>query len=130
MMKTHTYIRMGSDYKPIYCPRNDYDGSVTGHIVFEVEAWFDEHPEERKKLGWIKLIHADREEVEYNKQTQCLVLSAVPVDEYTIRQVYRVLDKSEEMMLLEDMMSALGYGGGSPLSALLNSAGIVEVYEE
>ena len=34
-----------------HCPVNDYDGSVTGHIVFGVAAWFDENPEERKRLG-------------------------------------------------------------------------------
>ena len=113
MKRTHSYIKMGEDYKTKYCPRNDVDGSVTGHIVFEVEAWFDEHPEERKKLGWIKLIHADRDEVEYNRQTQYLARTIVQVDEYTVREVFRVLDKSEEMLLLEDMMSSLGYGGGS-----------------
>ena len=26
------------------CPMNDHDGSVTGHIVFGVAAWFDENP--------------------------------------------------------------------------------------
>ena len=111
--RTHSYIKLQDDMSVKYCPRNDYDGSVTGHIVFEVSTWFDEHPEERKALGWVKLIYADRDEVEYDRQTQYLVLGLEQVDDYTVQQVYYPLDKSEEMMLLEDMMEALGYGGGS-----------------
>ena len=56
--RTHSYIKLNEDMSVKYCPRNDVDGSVTGHIVYEVAAWFDENPEERKKLGWIKIRHS------------------------------------------------------------------------
>ena len=86
-----------------YAPNNDYDGSVTGHIVFGVPAWFDENPEERKRLGWIKHIQHDTKDIEYNKRTQYLVQSVKQIDEYTVEDEYHVMDKSEEMMRLEEL---------------------------
>lgn len=121
--RTHSYIKLKDDMSVEYCPRNDVDGSVTGHIVYEVAAWFDENPEERKKLGWIKMIYADRDEVEYDNQTQYLVRATEQVDEWTIREVFYPLDKSEEMMLLEDMLESLGYSNGE---SLLHWAGFEE----
>ena len=86
-----------------YAPVNDFDGSVTGHIVFGVPTWFDENPEERKRLGWIKHIQHDPKDIEYNKRTQYLVQSVRQVDEYTVEDEYHVMDKSEEMMRLEEL---------------------------
>lgn len=86
-----------------YAPFNDYDGSVTGHIVFGVQAWFDENPEERKRLGWIKHIRHETKDIEYNRRTQYLVPSIKQVDEYTVEDEYHVMDKSEEMMRLEEL---------------------------
>ena len=43
-----TYERMKADLSVEECPRNDYDGSVTGQVgkaVFNVPAWLDEHPD-------------------------------------------------------------------------------------
>ncbi len=91
-----------------YCPMNDLDGSVTGHIVLNVRAWFDEHPEERKALGWIKHIHPDLSGVEYNKQSQYIITTPRVIDDYTVEDVYRVMDKSEEMMLFEEMAITMG----------------------
>ena len=45
------------------------------------------------------------------------------MDEWTIREVFYPLDKSEEMMLLEDMLESLGYNGGE---SLLHWAGLEE----
>ena len=84
-------------------PVNDYDGSVTGHIVFGVTAWFDENPEERKRLGWVKHILHETKDIEYNKRTQYLVQSIKQIDEYTVEDEYHVMDKSEEMMRLEEL---------------------------
>lgn len=86
-----------------YAPTNDFDGSVTGHIVFGVQAWFDENPEERKRLGWIKHIQHETKDIEYNKRTQYLVQSIKQIDEYTVEDEYHVMDKSEEMMRLEEL---------------------------
>lgn len=98
------YEKLDENYKLQYCPRNDYDGSITGHIVFGVPAWFDEHPEERKRLGWIKHIRKSRKEIEYDRQSQFLVHSVRQVDEYTVEDVYYVMDKSEEQMYFEEML--------------------------
>lgn len=93
--------------------KNDVDGSITGHIVMDVFAWFDENPEERKRLGWIKHIYYDKTEdtgVEFNRQTQFSVITQKEIDEYTVEDVYHVVDKSEEQLLFEQMLSiANGY---------------------
>ena len=89
-----------------HAPPNDPDGKITGKCVFGLKAWFDENPEERKRLGWIKHLTKNTKEIEYNRQSQYLQSSTRPIDEYTIEDVYHVADKSEEMMRLEE----LGYG--------------------
>ena len=100
-----TYVKYDEDLNEQFCPANDCDGSITGHIVMGVRFWFDENPEERKRLGWIKHIHHDpREVVEYNPQTQNIVTMIKVIDEYTIEDDYRVMDKSEEQMLLEELL--------------------------
>ena len=103
----YTYEKYDENHKIKQCPTNDFDGSVTGHIVMNVKAWFDEHPEERKRLGWIKHIYNGSNEIEYNRQTQYLVRSQKEIDAYTIEDVYHVMDKSEEMMLLEEMLEVI-----------------------
>lgn len=85
--------------------QNDYDGSITGKIVMNVKAYFDENPDEWKRLGWTKHILHSPKEVDYNKQTQFLVESTKQVDEYTIEDEYLVLDKSEEQCAFEEMLS-------------------------
>ena len=86
-----------------YAPINDFDGSVTGHIVYGVQTWFDENPEERKRLGWVKHIQHETKDIEYNKRTQYLVRSIKQIDEYTVEDEYHVMDKSEEMMRLKEL---------------------------
>ena len=75
-----TYEKL-EDGKIKYAPMNDFDGKVTGHIVFGVEAWFDENPEERKRLGWVKHIRHDTKDIEYNRRTQYLVNETRQIDE-------------------------------------------------
>ena len=86
---------------------NDTDGSITGRVVIGVKAWFDENPEERIRHGWTKHISFDKEEVEerwpHNSQSQYLVKGFVQVDDYTVEDVFYVMDKSEEQMLLEEI---------------------------
>jgi len=84
---------------------NDTDGKITGKHVINVKAWFDENPEEWKRLGWTKRIEYDPKAVEYNKQSQFIIVSQRRVDEYTIEDVVYVLDKSEEQMAFEEMLS-------------------------
>lgn len=103
----YRYEKIDENGKTIYCPLNDYDGSVTGHIVFGVKAWFDENPEERKRLGWIKHIVHGTSEVDYDSQTQYLAMTTNTIDEYTVEDEYHVMTKSEEMLALEDMLEAM-----------------------
>lgn len=83
---------------------NDYDGKITGKIIFNVPAYFDENPEEARRLGYIKHITHSVKEIremfpDIDQCTQCVVRSVRAIDEYTVEDVYHVIDKSEEMML-------------------------------
>lgn len=109
----HRYEKLDENYKMKYCPAHDYDGSVTGHIVINVKAWFDENPEERKRLGWIKhLYYESNEELlsdlpDWDPASQYLVAGTEKVDEWTVKDVYYTIDKTEEMMLLEEMLETM-----------------------
>lgn len=108
------YQKMDETGKIIHCPTNDTNGSVTGRIVFNVKAWFDENPEERKRLGWIKILIPNRDEIQYDEQTQYLMATTREIDEYTMEEVYHVMNKSPEMLRLEELMqynSAWAAGG-------------------
>lgn len=105
-----SYEKLTEQYELKTCPTNDYDGSVTGHIVYNVPAWFDENPEERKRLGWIKHIRHSKEEIreivgDWNPQTQNLVTTQKQIDAWTVEDTYHVLDKSEEQLLFEEMLA-------------------------
>ena len=111
---TWTYEKLDENYDVITCPVNDHDGSVTGHIVFGVKQWFDENPEERIRRGWIKHNHFTKEEIQarytFDSQSQYLLARTRQVDEYTVEDEYYVMDKSEEMMLLEEMLEVVSNG--------------------
>ena len=81
---------------------NDPDAKITGRHVFGLQAWFDENPEERIRLGWIKHIEHKTKDIEYNRQTQFLVKGIKTIDEYTVEDEWHIMDKSEEMMRLEE----------------------------
>ena len=109
----HRYEKLDENFKMQYCPAHDYDGSVTGHIVINVRAWFDENPEERKRLGWIKHLYYDSNEElmadlpDFDPASQYLVESTVNIDPWTVKDVYHTIDKTEEMMLLEEMLETM-----------------------
>lgn len=112
----HTYMRLKEDGSIENCPTYDYDGKVTGKIVVNVQAYFDENPDERKRLGWIKHIEHTKDEIaeqvgEWDRQRQYLVRSLKTIDEWTVEDVYHVMDKSEEMMLLEEISQSTGTFG-------------------
>lgn len=115
---TWTYEKLDEDYKikTVSDYMNDTDGKITGHLVINVKAWFDENPEERIRLGWIKHIHPPADAVEYNSQSQYLVTSVQPIDEYTVTDVYYVMDKSEEQMRLEELMAGISWGDGDGIT--------------
>ena len=112
----HEYLRLKEDGTIEHCPTYDYDGSVTGKIVVNVKAYFDENPDERKRLGWIKHIRHNKDEIreqvgDWNSQTQYLTRTTRQVDEWTIEDVYHVHDKSEQMLLLEEIAETSGSWG-------------------
>lgn len=107
-----SYIKLDEKGEIKRCPMNDSKGKITGKFVINLPAYFDEHPEERKRLGWIKHIQHTPKEIDYNKQTQYLQWSYKQIDEFTIEDVCEVIDKTEEMLLLEEINEAVGYSGG------------------
>lgn len=100
------YERLKEDGKIEYAPSNDYDGKITGHIVFGVKEWFDENPEERIRLGWIKHIYHETKDIEYDRHSQYLVKQVAQIDEYTVEDQYHILDKSEEMMRIQELTNS------------------------
>ena len=102
-------VEKDGDMKLEIAPMSDFDGSVTGHIVFNVAAWFDENPEERIRLGWTKHITHTAKElgIEYDSQTQFTVISQKKIDEYTIEDEIHVLNKSEEQLALEELLDGI-----------------------
>lgn len=105
-----SYVKLDEHGKRKSPPMNDFDGKATGKIVFGVKNWLDENPEERKRLGWIKCIHHSKKEIreivgDWNPQTQNLIVSQKQIDEYTVEDIYHVMDKSEEQLLFEEMQS-------------------------
>lgn len=94
-----------------YCPMDDKDAKVTGKYILNLPRWFDENPEERKRLGWIKHIeHSSDEILDFDPQTEFIVKSVVVVDEYTIEDVLHVMTKSEDQLAFEEMLSVASWG--------------------
>lgn len=93
-------------------PANDPDGSITGESVMNLQEWFDENPEKRKRLGWIKHIVHYLDEYDYDRQTQYYTQTVRRVDEYTVEDVFHIKDKTEEMMELEEMLGVLNASYG------------------
>ena len=112
--RKYYYEKYDDEFKSTNCPQDDKDGKITGKFVLNVIAYFDENPEERIRLGWIKHITHDpddpEEGIEYNRQTQFVVKSVRQVDDYTLEDVYHVLDKSEEQLALEEMLAVASWG--------------------
>ena len=110
---THTYEKLDENGKIKVCPISDFDGSITGHIVIGVRQWFDENPDEARRLGWIKHIYHTPKDlnIAYDRATQYLVKTTKQVDEWTIEDDYVVLQKSEERMRIEE--TAGGFFEGS-----------------
>ena len=97
------YYERLKDGKREIAPINDPDGKITGRHVFGLKAWFDENPEERKRLGWVKHITHKQKDVEYDHATQYLENSLKVVDDYTVEDDWKVMDMSEEQLRLAEL---------------------------
>ena len=113
------YEKLDEEGKIKRCPMNDDKGKITGKFIINLPAYFDENPEERIKLGWIKHIWHNNSEIEYDHQSQYLQKSVKQIDDFTVEDEYSVFDKTEEMLLLEEMLECVDWGG--------NGGGIVFV---
>lgn len=109
---TYHYEKLDEDGKLIYCPMNDANGKYTGKHIINLKEYFDENPEERKRLGWIKHIHHDASELlGFDSQTMYALRSLKQIDEYTVEDEIHAIEKSEEMLLFEEMYETLVSAG-------------------
>ena len=115
MEERYYYTKLDGKGEETYLPNNDYNGTITGtgKCVLNIKAWFDENPEIRKSLGYIKVITPSIDDLEYNKQTQYIEWSKAFIDEYTIMRTPHIINKSEEMLRLEELsMTTADSGSG------------------
>ena len=84
-------------------PLNDPDGKITGRHIFNLPAWFDENPEERIRLGYVKHITHPVKDIEYNRRTQYLVNALKRIDAHTVEDDWKILDMSEEQMRMSEL---------------------------
>lgn len=86
-----------------WAPVNDADGKITGRHVFGLQAWLDENPDERIRLGYIKHIEHKTQDIEYDRATQYLINTVKRVDDYTVEDDWKIMDMSEEQMRLAEL---------------------------
>lgn len=107
-----SYEKLDEQGNVKWLPTNDDKGEITGKYIIGLKEYFDENPEEARRLGWIKHIQHNADSVEYNKQTQYIEKFYERIDEFTIEDKYNVFDKTEEMMLLEELLESVGHVDG------------------
>lgn len=111
----YKYEKLDENYRKQFCPLNDYDGSITGtgKCIIGLKAWFDENEAERKRLGWIKHLYYEnvkdmqKDYPEYNPTLHYAVQFTEVVDEFTVKDSYRIIVKSEDMMEMEEMLESM-----------------------
>lgn len=110
MYNNWKYEKVNEDYNIEACPSHDIDGSITGKVIINLPAWFDENPEERIRLGYIKHYYPLIDEIDFDRQTQDFVVSLHVIDDYTVEDVIHIYDKTEEQLMFEEI-----YGQSSVL---------------
>lgn len=132
MAEHWTYEKLDENYKRMFCPMNDPDGKITGHVgIIGVKQWFDENPEERKRHGWIKHIEKTPQEQygeeydEYRNKPYYFVCSLKVIDEYTVEDEWHALPLTEEMMLMAEMNDTIGLTVSMGLLAQDGNGGVL-----
>ena len=97
------YEKLNEKGQREWAPPNDADGKITGRHVFGLKFWFDENPEERIRLGYIKHIEHDAKDIEYDHATQYLINAVKRVDDYTVEDDWKIMDMSPEQMRLAEL---------------------------
>lgn len=99
------YEKYDEDFNRTLCPNHDDNGSITGKVIINLRTWFDENPEERIRLGWIKHYYYSYDEVKkmYDQQTQFVEISTKMIDEFTLQDEIIVFDKTEDMLAHEEL---------------------------
>lgn len=110
MEESWEYEKLDENYNKMFCPMNDIDGKITGHSIIGLRQWFDENPEERKRLGWVKHIHhAAKDQLgDYDTTTHFPVCTTKQVDEFTIEDEWHLLPISEDMMVFTELANVMG----------------------
>ena len=107
---TWHYEKLDENLKIKHAPVHDADGKITGKHIINLKEWFDENPEERKRLGWIKHISLTSKEIKeqypHNRMTHFIMRTTKTIDEYTVEDEYHIAEKSEEMLWFEEMYAS------------------------
>ena len=125
------YEKLDENGRVQYCPASDPNGEITGQHVIFLKWWFDENPEERKRLGWIKhLYYESNEEMrkdypDYDPAIHYAMLSTKTIDEYTVQDEYHIVDKPDEMLELEEMLEVMNLYVPSGLVQLDGHGGVL-----
>lgn len=116
------YEKLNDDGKTITVGTWTIDSKreYTGQYVVNVKAWFDEHDGYWQEHGWTKHIVWEDKEIKkkwpHNAQTQILIKEVKRVDAHTVEDDYHIVDKSEEMMRLQEMLDVVAWGDGNVIS--------------
>lgn len=127
----HRYEKLDENYKLQYCPAHDPNGEITGQHVMQLRDWFDENPEERKRLGWIKHLYYESHEEfmkdypDYDPATQVAVKSVKTIDEWTVQDEYHFINKTDKMMELEEILETMNLYVPSGLVQLDAQGGVL-----
>lgn len=99
------YEKYDDEFNRTNCPPHDADGSITGKVIINLSEWFDENPEERIRLGWIKHFYYAYEDIEkmFDPQTQFVEIATKMIDEYTIQDEIIIFQKTEDMFVDEEL---------------------------
>ena len=111
----YRYEKLDENYNKKTCPINDYDGSIsgTGHCIIGLKFWFDENPEERKRLGWIKHYYYETNKKfkedypDYDPTIHYPTCTTVNIDEYTVKDTYSFIEKNDEFLELEEKLEIM-----------------------
>jgi len=111
-MAEWNYEKIGEDGKTETAPIHDLDGKITGKCILNLRCWFDENPEIRVNLGYIKHIRHYPDELNYDSQTQYVQRGLKENSDFEVEDVLTAVDKSVEMMQYEEIFGQSSIGGG------------------